>query len=340
MLCPERGLRIVAGGVCIREAIAGNGRGTGSAVGDCGSLRAGAGRVRGKAAVADTADDAGFGCPKDGVIVVSAFRNIRKRARGGLRLRRAGAQPETVDCVGARERLGALQIGNQLLRGLLCLLCHCRAVLGGKLAGVRRRLQRLHGNEIAVEFLLQVVQLRLDILPVRVADELRAVGRFKVAHVVVENFKAPVVGFLPALGQNPVAVGRGDLAGFAVVRALGIGVEQTAGRLFGGKLHGRRACLVALIHGIDQHRIIRHKDVACQIADCDPTDRCVFGRAVFEHLEDFNLLIAGLCDGAELVVVQNIVDIQRPVGGDVRVERDNRAGLVKIGNRKAAVVGD
>ena len=88
LLCPERGLRIVAGGVCIREAIAGNGRGTGSAVGDCGSLRAGAGRVRGKAAVADTADDAGFGCPKDGVIVVSAFRNIRKRARGGLRLSR------------------------------------------------------------------------------------------------------------------------------------------------------------------------------------------------------------------------------------------------------------
>ena len=61
-------------------------------------------------------------------------------------------------------------------------------------------------------------------------------------------------------------------------------------------------------------------------------------RTVLENLEDFNLLIAGFRDGAELVIVQDIVDGERAVGGNVRVEGNNRAGCVEVRDREAAVV--
>ena len=192
-LCPGGGLCVIAGIGNVQVTFRICRRALCRAVGDDGGLRAGAGGIRGECLRVNTGNDPVFCGPEDRLIEVVAGSNVRKRHGGRLRLGRALLQPERVNCVRAGERPASLYVRDQLLRGLLRSLGHESAVLGRETSCIGGRLQGVHGDKVLIKFLLQSVKLCLDVRLVCIAHHRRAVFLYKVAHIVVENLKAPIV---------------------------------------------------------------------------------------------------------------------------------------------------
>ena len=158
-----------------------------------------------------------------------------------------------------------------------------------------------------------------------------------VGDVTAEALKREVIGILPVArirleAGNALPVALGILRPARAVGAEGVG-------LFSRKLRGRGADLIAGVHAVDQHGIVRDKHVVGHVADADPAHGRGLDRTILEELEDLDLLVAGLADGGELVVAEHIVLVELAVGLDVGVERDKLVARVKVGDGELRIVG-
>ncbi len=216
------------------------------------------------------------------------------------------------------------------------LFSHGLAVLGGKGAGIIRLGELVGRDEVLVELLLEggefIGDVGLGLGLQGLAGDLVGVG-----DVTAETLKREVIGILPVArirleAGNALPVALGILRPARAVGAEGFG-------LFSRKLRGRGADLIAGVHAVNQHGIVRDKHVVGHIADADPAHGRGLDRTILEELEDLDLLVAGLADGGKLVVAEHIVLVELAVGLDVGVERDELVARVKVGDGELRVVG-
>ena len=215
------------------------------------------------------------------------------------------------------------------------LLSHGLAILGGKGAGIGRLGELIGRDEVLVELLLErgelVSDVGLGLVLQGLAGDLVGVG-----DVTAETLKREVIGILP-VARIRLEAGNALPVALGVLRpARAVGTEGV--RLLGRELRGRGADLIALVHIIDQHGVVGNEYVIGHIADTDPAHGRGLDRAILEELEDLDLLVAGLADGGELVVAEDIVLVELAVGLDVGVERNELVVCVKVGDGELRVV--
>ena len=202
--------------------------------------------------------------------------------------------------------------------------------LGGHLAAGLGGVLQLHLGEGLVELVLQGSHLVLHILLVRSGNGGAGDG-LSVGNVAAQALKAEVVGVAPALGVH------GEAA-LLVVDKEGAGISGTLGDL----LHGGQSCLITLVHILavsQQHGVVGDEDVVGHVANAHPAHGAGGDVLVLEQLEDLDVLVAGLADGAELVVTEHVVLVQGAVGLDVGVQAHLLVLVVHVGDGEAGVVG-